>query len=126
MQPVLSQPEWTRSAEKTKTDKYKLLSRQLGIDFVPIIFKFTTSGHGGMPLAVPVGEQFQRQYRHSHWSRVEAEDAAMHIGPWVARKRKAIWQARFAATVAVANCNARMISRSVALSISLTERSLGI
>ncbi len=38
------------------------------------------------------------------------EDGAMKIGPWVARKRKAFWEARFA--VAVANCNARMISRS--------------
>ncbi len=45
----------TRSAEKTKTDKYKFLCQQLGIDFVLIIF--TTSG--GM------GEQFQRQY----WNR---------------------------------------------------------
>ena len=44
-----------RSAEKTKTDKYKFLCQQLGIDFVLIIF--TTSG--GM------GEQFQRQY----WNR---------------------------------------------------------
>ncbi len=34
----------------------------------------------------------------------------MKIGPWVARKRKAFWVARFA--VAVANCNASMISRS--------------
>jgi hypothetical protein len=32
----------------------------------------------------------------------------MKIRPWVARKRKAFWEARF--TVAVANCNARMIS----------------
>jgi hypothetical protein len=32
----------------------------------------------------------------------------MKIGPWVARKRKAFWEARFA--VAVANCNASMIS----------------
>ena len=39
-----------------------------------------------------------------------AEDEAMKIGPWVARKRKAFWAARFA--VAVANCNASMISRS--------------
>ncbi len=38
------------------------------------------------------------------------EDEAMKIGPWVARKREAFWEARFA--VAVANCNARMISRS--------------
>ncbi len=43
------------------------------------------------------------------------EDEAMKIGPWVARKRKALWDARFA--VAVANCNARI----VALSISLIE-----
>ena len=40
------------------------------------------------------------------------EDEAMKIGPWVARKRKAFWEARFASAVAVANCNARMISRS--------------
>ena len=81
----------TRSAEKTKTDKFKFLCQQLGIDFVPIIF--TASGGMG-----------------PHWSRVEAEDEAMNIGPWVARKRKAFWQARFA--VAIANCNARMITRS--------------
>ncbi len=37
-------------------------------------------------------------------------DEAMKIGPWVARKRKPFWEARFA--VAVANCNASMISRS--------------
>jgi len=90
----------TRKAEQTKTDKYGLLCRQLGMDFVPIIF--TTSG--GM------GEQFQRRYWNPHWIRVAEEDAAMKIGPWVARKRKAFWEARFA--VAVANCNARMISRS--------------
>ena len=56
-------------------------------------------------------EQFQRQYWNplAHWTRVAAEDGAMHIGPWVATKRKAFWQARFA--VAVANCNASMISR---------------
>ena len=72
------------------------------MDFVPIIF--TTSG--GM------GEQFQRRYWNPHWIRVaeDSEDEAMRIGPWVARKRKAFWEARFA--VAVANCNARMISRS--------------
>ncbi len=41
--------------------------------------------------------------------RVAEEDhEAMKIGPWVARKRKAFWEARFA--VAVANCNASMIS----------------
>ena len=39
-----------------------------------------------------------------HWIRVAEEDEAMKIGPWVARKRKAFWEARFA--VAVANCNA--------------------
>ena len=42
--------------------------------------------------------------------RVAEEDEAMKIGPWVARKRKAFWEARFA--VAVANGNASMISRS--------------
>jgi hypothetical protein len=73
----------TRSAELTKTDKYKLLCQQRGMDFVPIVI--TTSG--GM------GEQFQRQYwnPHWHWIRV-AEDEAMKIGPWVARKRKALCQ----------------------------------
>ncbi len=45
-----------------------------------------------------------------HWIRVAEEDEAMKIGPWVARKRKAFWAARFA--VAVANCNASMIRRS--------------
>ncbi len=44
------------------------------------------------------------------WQRRILEDEAMKIGPWVARKRKAFWEARFA--VAVANCNASMISRS--------------
>ena len=41
----------TRSAEKTKTDKHKLLCQQLGMDFVSIILTasggmriFTTSG----------------------------------------------------------------------------------
>jgi hypothetical protein len=63
-----------------------------------------------------MGEQFQRRYWklvwNPHWIRVAEEDEAMKIGPWVARKRKAFWEleARFA--VAVANCNARMISRS--------------
>ena len=56
----------TRSAEKTKTDKYKFLCQQLGIDFVLIIF--TTSG--GM------GEQFQRQYWNPHWNKVEEEDTS--------------------------------------------------
>jgi hypothetical protein len=63
---VVSQPELQgplRSAEKTKTDKYKFLCQQLGIDLVPIIF--TTSG--GM------GEQFhwawQRQTgTHTQWT----------------------------------------------------------
>ena len=70
-------------------------------------------------------EQLQRRYWNPHWIRVAEEDEAMKIGPWVARKRKAFWEARFA--VAVANCNARMISRSQprVLSISLTEPSLG-
>ena len=90
----------TRAAEETKTRKYKLLCEQRGMDFVPIVF--TTSG--GM------GEQFQRRYWNPHWIRVAEEDEAMKIGPWVARKRKAFWEARFA--VAVANCNAGMISRS--------------
>ncbi len=90
----------TRAAEMIKTNKYKLLCQQRGMDFVPIVF--TTSG--GM------GEQFQRQYWNPPWIRVAEEDEAMKIGPSVARKRKAFWEARFA--VAVANCNARMISRS--------------
>jgi hypothetical protein len=90
----------TRAAEETKTKKYKFLCEQRGMDFVPIIF--TTSGG--------LGEQFQRRYWNPHWIRVAEEDEAMKIGPWVARKRKAFWEARFA--VAVANCNASMISRS--------------
>jgi hypothetical protein len=61
-----------------------------------------------------MGEQLQRRYWNPHWIRVAEEDEAMKIGPWVvytvARKRKAFWEARFA--VAVANCNASMISRS--------------
>ncbi len=40
----------------------------------------------------------------STWSRVEAEDEAMHIGKWAARKRKATWQARFAVAI-IARCN---------------------
>ncbi len=54
-----------------------------------------------MPVAA-WGEQLlvQRQYWIPHWSRVEAEDAAMSIGPWVARKRKAFWQARLAIAIA--------------------------
>ena len=60
-------------------------------------------GDGG---AVPAA----LSYWNPHWIRVAEEDGAMKIGPWVARKRKAFWEARFA--VAVANCNARMISRS--------------
>jgi hypothetical protein len=103
------------------------------MDFVPIVF----TASGGM------GEQFQRRYwnplAHSGWIRVTVtvaeEDEAMKIGPWVARKRKAFWEAstwkpacsRFA--VAVANCNAslsRMILTKAALSISLIEPSLEI
>ena len=67
---------------------------QVGVDFVPIVF--TTSGGTGEQL------KFLRQYWTPHWStsRVEAlaedRDAAMHIGKWAARQRKATWQARFA------------------------------
>ncbi len=46
----------TRAAEETKTNKYKLLCQQRGMDFVPIVF--TTSG--GM------GEQLQRR----HWNEI--------------------------------------------------------
>jgi hypothetical protein len=45
---------------------------------------------------------------HTGRIRVAEEDEAMKNGPWVARKRKAFWEARFA--VAVANCNASMIT----------------
>jgi hypothetical protein len=100
----------TRSAEKTnlKADKYKFLRQQLGIDFVTVPIIFTASG--GMGGAVP-------EYWNPHWNdRVEEEDEQMKIGPWVqvARKRRALWQARFTVTVAVANCNlnARMISHT--------------
>ena len=47
----------------------------------------------------------------------------MKIGPWVARKRKAFWEARFA--VAVANCNASMISRSQHITDCLALEILG-
>ena len=40
--------------------------------------------------------------RVSRVPRVEAEDEAMHLEPWAARKRKATWQARFALAVRVA------------------------
>ena len=69
------------------------------MDFVPIVF----TSSGGM------GEQFRVQRRQI---RVAEEDGAMKIGPWVARKRKAFWEARFAVAVANCHCNARMISRS--------------
>ena len=69
-----------------------------------------------------MGEQFQRRYWNPHWIRVAEEDEAMKIGPWVTRKRKAFWEARFA--VAVANSNAGMISRFQ--HISLIEPSLEI
>ena len=49
--------------------------------------------------------------RVSRVPRVEAEDEAMHLEPWAARKRKAILQARFASAVEIAKCHARMISR---------------
>ena len=91
----------TRSAEKTKTDKYILLCHQLGMDFVPNLLPSIFTATGGM------GEQFQRQHWNPHWSRVAAEDEAMNIGAWVARKRKATWQARFA--VEIAKCDARII-----------------
>ena len=56
---------------------------------------------------------------HCQWTRlgVAEEDEAMKIGPWVARKRRAFWEARFA--VAVANCNAGMISREKLIEPSL-------
>ena len=41
-----------------------------------------------------MGEQLQRRYWNPHWIRVAEEDEAMKIGPWVARKRKAFWEAR--------------------------------
>jgi hypothetical protein len=62
------------------------------MDFAPIIF--TTSG--GM------GEQFQGQYWNSHWSRVEGQDEAMKVGPWVPERGRRFWQARFAVAVAKA------------------------
>ncbi len=87
----------TRSAEKTKTDKYKLLCQQPGRGFVPIRDHLHSECRNG--------EQFhwQRQYWNPHLSSVAAEDEEIKIGPWVARKRKVIWEARFA--VAIANCN---------------------
>jgi hypothetical protein len=118
--PLLVNPNaGTRSAEPEKTSENGEVQTPMptalaarGMDFVPTVL----TASGGMPR----GEQFQRQYWNPHWTRVaepedsEDHDEAMKIGPWVARKRKAFWEARFA--VAVANCkpqcNARMISRS--------------
>jgi hypothetical protein len=106
---VLSQPECRDHWQGCRGDENLKLNQQLQTPvpaawygLVPIVF--TTSG--GM------GEQSQRRYWNPHWIRVAEEDEAMKIGPWVtvARKRKAFWEARFA--VAVANCNASMISRS--------------
>ena len=67
------------------------------------------------PFISPGGPKFvmfhlMKRYWNPHWIRVAEQDEAMKIGPWVATKRKAFWEARFA--VAVANCNASMISRS--------------
>ena len=61
--------------------------------------------HGG---AVPeaVLESTLEQPGPESGSRGRGDD----IGLWAARKRKATWQARF--TLAIAKCNARMISRS--------------
>jgi hypothetical protein len=76
-----------------QTGKYKLLCQQrAGVwtstdhlhDSVECQWWYT----GGMP----VGEQFQREYWNPHWIRVAAEDEAMNIGPWAAKKRKAFWQ----------------------------------
>jgi hypothetical protein len=61
------------------------------MDLVPIVF----TASGGM------GEQFQRRYWNPHWIRVAEpeEDEAIKIGPWVARKRMAFREARFAVAV---------------------------
>ena len=64
------------------------------MDLVTIMIRIILTASGGM------GGQFQRQYWNPHWIRVAAEDGAMHIGPWVARKRKAFWPARSAVAVA--------------------------
>ena len=95
----------TRDEEREKVKRYKVLCNQRGLTFVPIIF--TTSG--GM------GEAFQRQIWHPHWSMLGRgsrlpEDAEMKISEWVSRKRKLMWMARFGAEIA--KHNALMISRS--------------
>jgi hypothetical protein len=56
----------TRTVEETKTNKYKLLCQQRGMDFVPIVF----TARGGM------GEQLQRRYWNPPWIRVAEEDEA--------------------------------------------------
>ena len=38
---------WTRAAEETKTNKYKLLCQQRGMDFVPIMNLHNQWGDGG-------------------------------------------------------------------------------
>jgi hypothetical protein len=81
----------TRSAEKTKTDKlvqtwYKLLWHQLGVDFVPIIFKFIATQL--RLVTVAWGSSRGNTGIHTNgveWApllplRVAAEDEAMNIG----------------------------------------------
>ncbi len=79
------------------------------MDFVPIVF--TTSGGMGEQFQPVVPAAILESTLEIFWVRVAEEDEAMKIGPWVATKRKAFWEARFA--VAVANCDASMISRSL-------------
>jgi hypothetical protein len=81
------------------------------MNFVPIIF--TASGGMGERPSDSSGDS---TVQNPHWIRVAEEDAEMHTGQWAAKKSKAFWHARFA--VAVANCDARMISRSQARSLS--------
>jgi hypothetical protein len=72
------------------------------MDFVPIVGGWESSSSG------------DHTGIHTGLIREADEDGAMKIGPWVARKRRAFWEAstwkpacsRFA--VAVANCNASL------------------
>jgi hypothetical protein len=68
---------------------YQLLCQQPGIDLV-------VGSYRSFSQRVVAWGAAPGQYWNSYWSRlsrVEAEDEAMRIGPWVARKRKAFFLA---------------------------------
>ncbi len=63
-------PDLQRSRKLTSTKSY-------ASSLVLTSYRSFITASGGM------GEQFQRQYWNSHWSRVDEEDEQMRIGPWV-------------------------------------------